>query len=99
MNDRKRAWQVLHNDIRRRAACLNDTPEDEMIAINEAWSHNLGTIIREAKSKSTLIVRLAGFGATFALMGRDPDHALALADMLGAEVMEEPDEPEDDPDQ
>ena len=38
----------------------------------------------------------AGFGATFALMGRDPERALGLADMICAKVIQEPNEPDDD---
>lgn len=87
MNDRKRAWQILHTEIRRRA-------DDQ--ATDDTWSTQLGTIIREADSPTRLIIEIAGFGATFALMHRDPEEAKKLADFVGALVIAEPDEDEDD---
>lgn len=99
MNDRKRAWQILHTEIRRRAANAE---------ADAAWSANIGHIIRDAHSHAELIIELAGFGATFAPMGRDgegsafamtgpaAERLLRVADAIGAKVMQEPDEPEDD---
>ena len=107
MNDRKRAWQILHTVIRLRAT-------DEID--RDACSVNIGTIIRDMNSPVDLITELAGFGATFALMGdpkdevdaesgeslgivtRDPEHIMRLADLIGASVMQEPDEPDDEED-
>jgi hypothetical protein len=85
MNDRKRAWQILHTEIRCRVTDETDW---------NAWETNIGTIVREADSKVTLIIELAGFGATFALMTQnDP---LDVADRIGATIMGEDDYPEDD---
>ena len=107
MNDRKRAWQILHTEIRLRAT-------DEID--RDACSVNIGTIIRDMNSPVDLITELAGFGAIFALMGdpkeevdaesgeslgivtRDPEHIMRLADLIGASVMQEPDEPDDEED-
>jgi hypothetical protein len=83
MNDRKRAWQVLHAEIRRRAS---DEENDWT-----TWSKQIGIIVRDADSKTDLIIELAGFGATFALMGHDPEKVKALADTIGANVIQEPD--------
>ena len=60
MNDRKRACQILHTVIR-----LRGTDEID----RDACSVNIGTIIRDMNSPVDLITELAGFGATFALMG------------------------------
>jgi hypothetical protein len=92
MNDRKRAWQILHTEICRRERGVPDWAD--------AWEHQIGTLVREADSNITLIIELAGFGATFAQMSalkntRDGD-AVDLADRIGQGVMAEPDEPDDD---
>jgi hypothetical protein len=87
MNDRKRAWQYLHREIRRRA--LKQDGSREAILQD-------GTILREVVSQVDFATELAGFGAIFALMQRGPEKALLLADRIGAEVMQEPDERDDD---
>ena len=78
MNDRQRAWQIIHTEIRRRA---NGTGTDE------SWAANVGSIIRSADSVPDLIIELAGFGATFALM--DGERGLKVADIMGARIMQE----------
>jgi hypothetical protein len=91
MNDRKRAWQILHIEIRRRANPNPDT-DDEM----STWSTQVGTIIREADDLSDLIIELAGFGATYALMPRTGNDPLGVADHIGGRVIQEPDDRGDD---
>jgi hypothetical protein len=87
MNDRKRAWQILHTEIARRE---RGAPE------GDAWTHQIGNLIRGADSHVELIVELAGFGATFAQMSarksdRWPDDdALDQADAIGAAAIGEP---------
>lgn len=88
LNDRKRAWQWLHIEIRRRAL----HPDHDA---TEAWVQG-GHIMREVVNMHDFIIELAGFGATFATMDRTPEEAIALADRIGAGVMLEPDEPPDD---
>lgn len=82
MNDRKRAWQILHNEIRRRA--------DER-GPSEIYARQVGAIMREADDLFDVALELAGFGATFALYGRDPEMAAEMADRIGAAVIQEPD--------
>jgi hypothetical protein len=89
MNDRKRAWQILHTEIARR---------ERGVPSGEPWSVQMGILAREADSIVTLIIELAGFGATLAQMsayksGRDP---LEQADAIGMGVMQEPDDDEDE---
>jgi hypothetical protein len=91
MNDRKRAWQILHTEIRRRAS---DDDETDM----DTWSKQIGTLIRDADSKADLIIDLAGFGATFALMYNEPERAKRVADAIGASVIQEPDYDDDETD-
>ena len=58
---------------------------------------SFGTIMREADSLQKVIIELAGFGATFALMGDDAERANCVADLIGAGVMQEPDYDDDEP--
>lgn len=94
MNDRKRAWQILHNEIRRRAD--HDIDFVDQGYADDAWCRQLGSIIGNADSTTDLIIELAGFGATFALWGNTPEGAKALADSIGAAVIQEPDDPNPD---
>jgi hypothetical protein len=91
VNDRKRAWQILHTEISRR---------ERGIPTEDAWSAQIGTLIRDAHSVSDIIIELAGFGATFAQMSAAkntrPGDAVDLADKFGLGVMQEPDEDEDE---
>lgn len=82
MNDRKRAWQILQNEIRRRA----DDRE-----LSDVDNRQFGAIIKDADSELDVIIELAGFGATFALMDRTPEQAKALVDQIGAGMVMEPD--------
>jgi hypothetical protein len=50
----------------------------------------------QSNSMVEVAIELAGFGATFALMGRDPEHAVKLADAIGAQVKQEPDDEDED---
>jgi phage protein D len=96
MNDRKRAWQILHNEIRRRAD-LDITDQAAADVDNDAWCRQLGSIIGNADSTANLIIELAGLGATFAeLWVNDPEYRKALADSIGVTVMQEPDDPNPD---
>jgi hypothetical protein len=81
MNDRKRAWQILHTEIRRHTA---ENPD------MEAWANQLGALVNAADSLPDLILDLACFGATFATMNREDP--LADADRIGALIMGTPDE-------
>jgi hypothetical protein len=89
VNDRKRAWQILHTEIARRE---RGVPE------GDAWGHQIGNLIQNADSHFNLIVELAGFGATFAQLSarksnRWPDDdAVVQADGIGMGVMQEPDD-------
>jgi hypothetical protein len=95
MNDRKRAWQILHIEIRRRANPETYT-DDEM----STYATQVGSILVEAIAKSgdmcELIIELAGLGATFALMGRDHGRVRGVIDKVGALVMQEPDNTDED---
>ncbi len=88
MNDRKRAWQLLHQEIRRRATNID----------SDTANTQFGTVVREADSVVHLLKELAGFGAILALMNRNPGDLLTLADQIGLRVMREPDEPDDEDD-
>lgn len=92
MNDRKRAWQMLHNEIRRRAAVLDGTAD----TCDPSWVSNQFAIMREVESESTLIFELAGFGATYALLPKPIPDPVGFADAYGATVMAEPDDPDHD---
>jgi hypothetical protein len=83
LNDRKRAWQWLHLEIRRRALYPDR-------AATEAWIQG-GHIWREVVDPFEFALQLAGFGATFATMFSTPERAIAVADKIGAGVMLEPD--------
>lgn len=88
MNDRKRAWQMLHTEIRRRT--------DPDPASSDAYNINFGHLLKDAENLDHVIIELAGFGATFATMHRSEESARELADLLGARVMQEPDEVDED---
>jgi hypothetical protein len=51
MNDRKRAWQILHNEIRR-SADLDITDQAAADVDNDAWRRQLGFIIGVITPKS-----------------------------------------------
>ncbi|MGA5543504.1 hypothetical protein ACPCIR_16745 [Mycobacterium sp. NPDC051198] len=86
MNDRKRAWQVVHNEILRRST-TDTTHDDTRLA-------QIDAILAEVDDEYDMVMQLAGFAATFALMHRDPASARRLADQIGARVMQEPDDAE-----
>jgi hypothetical protein len=83
MNDRKRAWQILHAQIRRRSTENVDIP---------TWREQIRSIIRGCDDPACVIVELADFGSTFATMTRISDDPLADADSIGAWVMAQSDE-------
>ncbi|ORW33272.1 hypothetical protein AWB91_09095 [Mycobacterium paraense] len=96
MNDRKRAWQILHSEIARRVRGVPD---------NVTWHRQLAAILRDADDDATLIVELAGFGATFAEMSAHKSQLInaaggnvggadimEIADGIGRTVMDEPED-------
>lgn len=83
MNDRKRAWQILHKEIVR---VSDGTPTDD------AWALEMTAILSGADRISDVVLELANFGAIFAVLDCDPEVAKATADNIGAGIMEEPDD-------
>ncbi len=91
MNSRKYAWQVLHAEIRRRAGA--DEGLDFHLQLEK-----IGLLMKSARvegvSELDIIVELAGFGATFAMLGQDDP--LAVARRIEQEVLAEVDDDEED---
>jgi hypothetical protein len=81
VNDRKRAWQILHAQIRRRSDKSVDIP---------MWRQQIVSIIKGADDLPCVIIELADFGATFATMASDDP--LTDADKTGALVMAQTDD-------
>jgi hypothetical protein len=94
MNVRKYAWQILHAEIRRRA----DDEYDESQGLHPELE-NIGLLLKQAReeriSESAIIIDLAGFGATYALMPRTDNDPLRVADEIELAVMSESDEEDD----
>jgi hypothetical protein len=76
VNGRKYAWQILHAEIRRRAA-----PDEGLDFYPQL--ENMGVLMRNAReegvSEFDIIMELAGFGTTFATMTQNDALAVAAA--------------------
>ena len=62
MNDRKRAWQILHTEI-----CLRERGVPDP----DTCERQVSTIVGGADGVIALIIELAGFGASYAHMSAD----------------------------
>jgi hypothetical protein len=91
MNARKYAWQILHADIRRRV----DPDENKGLDLHPQLT-NIGALygsaIRDGVLPLDIIIELAGFGATYALMPRTDNDPVSVAKRIQEDVMAEPDD-------
>jgi hypothetical protein len=91
---RKYAWEILHAEIRRQASGDHDGGDLRTEA------GNIGLLLQQAReegvSEFEIIIDLAGFGATYALMARtDVSDPLGVAQEIEMAVMTESDETDD----
>jgi len=95
MDARKYAWQILHAEIRRR---VGDDANDQSGHLHPELA-NIGLLLKQAReedvSELEIIIELAGFGATYALMPPDASDPLSAAQEIELHVMAESDGTED----
>lgn len=96
MNERKIAWQMLHAEIRRRV-----NPDDDKGLDLDPQLTNFGLLYRKAReaglSELAIMIELAGFGATFAMMATD--NPLKMAKDIEQGVMAKPNDDDEDEDE
>jgi hypothetical protein len=95
MESRKYAWQILHAEIRRRVSADEHDEADG----RHPELENVGLLMKQAREEGVsdfnIIIDLAGFGATYALMPRTDNDPLRVADEIETRVMSEFDEDDD----
>lgn len=82
MNERKRAWQLIHTAIRRHAG----------VEPSGDWRAEIETVIKEADSEVDLIAHLVSFSAVVAFwFGHENERVVGIVDSLNDSVMNEDD--------